>query len=1342
MIPQSVRLIIVLVMFTVNRIKVHSLSRKRYTPRFKPGPKLDFLSLFHKTIVTSSLDSKISQLLRDSVGNVTCRTCMLAHVSSGVPHYNETLQVIQLAARVHRMKRRRTKFSSTSSEDSSTDESGCRFRRPYRGLRMGTLREDILYPPSLSDPDYTSSSEQSADTVIYRGSNGQSLSDRELTDHEGPPRHVPRTNPRLPRRPSGSRSSGEDSDSGRSRTSDGRYAPRPAMGTRVGNVVSVAGVVPRVQPPPLPHVISAPGSPTHLKLAQRMAVHAKLTAGVKPGESGAGVGQWPEKLSKPRGKGLTAASEQWVDGPGAAIYPDNGPRVEQWVDRPGVAIYPDSGGRGEQWVDRPGVVKYPDNGSRGEQWVDGPPAFLLQSSDHHPQPPPPPQQQQQQQTVPPSHSHSPSPRGAGDAGRRGKRGKVEAEELWVDGPREMMAASAPHTPAPLHTSTTTTTTTKGDPPGRAVVGQPNQGPKLSTAVSDKALKQALIKHLEKERPETSQALDTHVCAEAAPASTPAPGGLGGVDRLREGSKLRDCCQQHPYQWELRQSGDGVSVVGMEVGGAWVAEEKEGGEKGQEYSPSSSLPRKLHKDHHHHLSKRLVTTSKHSSPKPSPASSRKISQEGEGRGPVAAAGSLHKSALSGSASPTHRVAQWIKAVTKADVIPTDVTTYVTTSGVPTATDVVMADAETNTEHDSDFERMADYDEVEVTVPQESTLGVCGLPGDAGVDGSADATQGSGARQEAAHEHRAEGQPDNTPSSPTDRTVPATQATSEALSCQSARDTANSAQREGTDPGKDLVALRLNPKLARHRDRYEASPTRAHHERSPTRSQKEASPARVQHEACPARASMGLVTLLPDLSKPLLLRKPDGASNPHLNKECAEEGECVGVNDPCVAVLGSHTDFYSTAQVAYVMDGTITEVADKAASHRKPSLPHKAPSPSPSPCPKTNGLTKITAVSSCCSSSSSPSLPPPPASVPSPSPKPVSSKDLQKQGSSPRGSLLCNGRKAKSGKDKTSASPCSLSPALSSKSSKKSSSGVSRLPLFTSSAKSSVPASPASSSPSSKDGKLRKKEKDSAKAGVRSTCVIPLQQQHKGRLGHADPDPGKDGGVGGGGVGRPERRLLSPYATVTQPKPNSHSSSGHGSDNSSIISTEVHSQPSSKCDKVHGGGTSSGYESMLRESEETASSSSSSASSSRPHDSGSEQSDRKKGARHKGTKRSRSAPARASESPCSTGGGSQGSRVWVDPRGQGHKVKDDPLEVRRYEAEDVERLQRLRRQEEAEARGGSSDGDREVQTRQPGREELRDSRDHIVLHQQEGSGWGLDCKLLFCFCRSRPVKGTQV
>ncbi|MEQ2187613.1 hypothetical protein GOODEAATRI_006473 [Goodea atripinnis] len=42
-----------------------------------------------------------------------------------------------------------------------------------------------------SDPDEYSSSEQSCDTVIYVGPNGAAVSDRELTDNEGPPEFVP-----------------------------------------------------------------------------------------------------------------------------------------------------------------------------------------------------------------------------------------------------------------------------------------------------------------------------------------------------------------------------------------------------------------------------------------------------------------------------------------------------------------------------------------------------------------------------------------------------------------------------------------------------------------------------------------------------------------------------------------------------------------------------------------------------------------------------------------------------------------------------------------------------------------------------------------------------------------------------------------------------------------------------------------------------------------------------------------------------------------------------------------------------------------------------------------------
>jgi len=49
-----------------------------------------------------------------------------------------------------------------------------------------------------SDPDEYSSSEQSCDTVIYVGPDGAAVSDRELTDNEGPPDFVPVV-PVLPR---------------------------------------------------------------------------------------------------------------------------------------------------------------------------------------------------------------------------------------------------------------------------------------------------------------------------------------------------------------------------------------------------------------------------------------------------------------------------------------------------------------------------------------------------------------------------------------------------------------------------------------------------------------------------------------------------------------------------------------------------------------------------------------------------------------------------------------------------------------------------------------------------------------------------------------------------------------------------------------------------------------------------------------------------------------------------------------------------------------------------------------------------------------------------------------
>ncbi|XP_006626104.1 kinesin-like protein KIF26B isoform X2 [Lepisosteus oculatus] len=138
-------------------------------------------------------DSKLTMLLRESLGNMNCRTTMIAHISAAPSNFAETLSTIQIASRVLRMKKKKTKYTSSSSGGESSCEEG-RMRRP---TQLRPFHSRNVVDPELpllhlsSDPDYSSSSEQSCDTVIYVGPNGSALSDKELTDNEGPPDFVP-----------------------------------------------------------------------------------------------------------------------------------------------------------------------------------------------------------------------------------------------------------------------------------------------------------------------------------------------------------------------------------------------------------------------------------------------------------------------------------------------------------------------------------------------------------------------------------------------------------------------------------------------------------------------------------------------------------------------------------------------------------------------------------------------------------------------------------------------------------------------------------------------------------------------------------------------------------------------------------------------------------------------------------------------------------------------------------------------------------------------------------------------------------------------------------------------
>ncbi|XP_058423827.1 kinesin-like protein KIF26A isoform X2 [Diceros bicornis minor] len=139
-------------------------------------------------------EHRLTMLLRESLATTSCHATMITHVSDAPAHHAETLSTLQLAARVHRLRRKKVKYASSSSGGDSSCEEGHARRPPH--LRPFHPRAvapdpDHLDPSSPGDPDYSSSSEQSCDTVIYVGPGGAALSDRELTDSEGPPDFVP-----------------------------------------------------------------------------------------------------------------------------------------------------------------------------------------------------------------------------------------------------------------------------------------------------------------------------------------------------------------------------------------------------------------------------------------------------------------------------------------------------------------------------------------------------------------------------------------------------------------------------------------------------------------------------------------------------------------------------------------------------------------------------------------------------------------------------------------------------------------------------------------------------------------------------------------------------------------------------------------------------------------------------------------------------------------------------------------------------------------------------------------------------------------------------------------------
>lgn len=57
-------------------------------------------------------DSKLTMLLRESLGNINCRTTMIAHISDSPASFTESLSTVQIASRIHRMRKKKSKAGS------------------------------------------------------------------------------------------------------------------------------------------------------------------------------------------------------------------------------------------------------------------------------------------------------------------------------------------------------------------------------------------------------------------------------------------------------------------------------------------------------------------------------------------------------------------------------------------------------------------------------------------------------------------------------------------------------------------------------------------------------------------------------------------------------------------------------------------------------------------------------------------------------------------------------------------------------------------------------------------------------------------------------------------------------------------------------------------------------------------------------------------------------------------------------------------------------------------------------------------------------------------------------
>ncbi|XP_014681648.1 PREDICTED: kinesin-like protein KIF26B [Priapulus caudatus] len=1188
-------------------------------------------------------DSKLSQLLREALGSVSCRTVMIAHVSASVHNYSESLAIIQLAARIHRMRRKRqqTKCSGRSSSDGSSCEEG-RLKSVRPLATLNTLRQGVI----SSDPD-VSSSEQSCDTVIYVGPGGVALSDRELTDNEGPPSIVPIPPKLFPPPPSTLPKPAE------SRVMATRAADAKQFGPQSGRPV----MKPQLTRPERP---LAPSASSQLPCRPSIPRASPAAAAASKPDVFARAGAWskvPFRESR-----AAAVREQWVDGP-----------REQWVDGPGDAqqsAWPEMSGEGasqgvagERWIDGPAAIAPAPAAAavqQKEQWIDGP--ALEQELEHT------------------------------------KAGRTEqwkdAEEVWLD--------AAPHNRAP-------------DAPRRAYAA--------SLSVSDTLTDSAASASARGEDADSSDPLSA-LSAENVKLDTMNEGssvdaseyGGGGADAYidDEDDDARSECGDRLGRMKLDVASDshsiisfgseqkdrliderlagyeGMAQIGSSVGSLAI---RSGTQSGSERSRSESpRPRRLKEkaggsfdfDRELQEIEKVLAT---------------VTLEKQERHIVKAVNGFTRDSSGGrQRSPP------LSSRAGSEEKPTQIVSP------------ILSD---KSDHDDEPEKSLDEldNDEDIWKKVDEVLSSC---------------------EEEADTMRAEAW----------------------------RLTFDASERESGSGGSTRAGCSKLPES----------------NNNTVVSSKGASDLSLKLTA--AKPEQDGVKMSP--VRPSALRHPDGASNPNLAKH-PSMNEIYGILDAETEkelrstlntilpdqnkpkVLPSYTKtVVAHASVSYnhsvsgspkrdvdklPMNGSLKSTLDSMQEAKKPQVPDKpATAPKPTVLPKPSVPEK---------SSPKTSPKPPRSSIPKPSTLPkaldkaenCSRQNTLEKKPSTLERLRTTGRSKSETRAKSSdASPLKISTPSSNSTSffglKSSAKQTSKSKLPQTSKSSSSKPEKQQKSEKSKPDKPEKAEKKPEKAEKSRFSLSRKDSKNKPKASnnrvaelngsrgsvaaaHAtDYNSGNDSGVVVV-VDKPPS-LLSPYSTVTKPRSTSHSSSGHGSDNSSVLSGDAaanspkHSAMKLRLAKLQAGGASSGYESMLRDSEGSGSSTSA-------HESANESSGvRSRGVRLfkkklQGTKRSHSAPSRpilettiGSICYSDVSKPSTASVRWLDTRLL-QKSHDEPLELKVYEMDYMERLQR-RRKEDAERREQEMKRQTiaKLKAKQEAlKKELADAKGHLMINPSRWS-----------------------